>query len=422
MVAQSSEAANNRTKRLRMVVILSRHGVRSPTWTAERLNAYSARPWPVWNVPPGVLTDRGYGLIRQFAAFDRASLAQAGLFAAHGCEDASRTYIWADTDQRTIASGKALAEGFFPGCPPQVHALADGVNDPLFHPTANGLSPAQADTAYTELSARVKRQKDAEQNELLDEMRHVLWGCAPKAACVPATKPQTQLVGTPESVVRGKGDHIVDLQGPLAQASSFAEDFLLEYADGMPMEQVGWGKVDESQLRRFLKLHSDYFELMHRTPVLARLEASTMLSQIMRTMQQAVEQKLIEKAIGPVDSKLVIIAGHDTNIAGVAALLGLHWQLDGRTDDTPPGTELTFELWQDAHGAYTVHAAIAMQTLHQLREHDDLSPAAPPAHEALKLRGCRGRNDACGWEDFRMIVDEAVDGHTAPPVHSHASQ
>jgi hypothetical protein len=32
--------------RLRYVVIITRHGVRSPAWNTDRLNQYSTKPWP----------------------------------------------------------------------------------------------------------------------------------------------------------------------------------------------------------------------------------------------------------------------------------------------------------------------------------------------------------------------------------------
>jgi hypothetical protein len=48
---------------------------------------------------------------------------------------------------------------------------------------------------------------------------------------------------------------------------------MLEYPGGMPMSQVGWGKVDGPQLRKFLALHTEYFEQTHRSPAQARLEA-----------------------------------------------------------------------------------------------------------------------------------------------------
>ena len=140
-----------------------------------------------------------------------------------------------------------------------------------------------------------------------------------------------------------------------------------------------------------------------------------MLFHIARTLEQGVKQKPVDGAIGPADSKLVVLAGHDTNLAGVAALLGLHWTLDGRKDDTPPGSELAFELWQDAHGSYSVRVNVAMQTLRQLRDMPALTPAAPPAHTALTLPGCAA--GVCAWDDFQRIADAAVDLDEVLPVY-----
>jgi 4-phytase/acid phosphatase len=78
----------------------------------------------------------------------------------------------------------------------------------------------------------------------------------------------------------------------------------------------------------------------------------------------------------------------------VAALLGLHWTLDGRRDDTPPGTELAFELWQNERGAYTVRVTVAMQTLNQMRQSRELTLAAPPDGEVLMVQGCDAKSQS----------------------------
>lgn len=417
---QTTRAAvvgGRRGDHLRLVVILSRHGIRSSTWTQERLDGYSALPWPKWSVPPGDLTSRGYEQMKQFGSYDRTVLSQAGLFKADGCVDASKTYIWADTDQRTQASGKAFAEAFFPGCPPPVHGLAIGERDPVFHSRVNEVGQATTGVASAQAARRAEPQTSAVQRELIEEMQHVLQGCAPKVACTPERAPELPLLGARVAPVRGVDDRMADSQSPLALASSFAEDLLLEYSDGMPMDQVGWGKVDEPQLRKFLTLHTEYFEQTHRSPAQARLESSTMLSQIARTLQQAVEQRPVTGAIGPANTKLVFLAGHDSNIAGVAALLGVHWSLDGRRDDTPPGTELAFELWQDERGAYSVRVTVAMQTLLQMREMQVLTPATPPANATLAMRGCDVREDECPWAGFRRIAKLATDANAVRSVH-----
>lgn len=353
--AQSASDGKQKAKdgsSLKLVVILSRHGVRSPTWTTDRLNAYSSLAWPAFSVEPGILTPRGYELLKRFGAYDRAQYASKGLFASEGCADAAKVYVWADTDQRTVASGHALAESLFPGCPPVVHSLAEGVNDPVFHPDTGVVSQAVADASYAELSKAIT-EVPVGSNDLLTQLQRILLGCKPEIDCKPVHTPEMLLSGK-TSVTRGSGDKFVTLKGPIPLGSTFAEDLLLEYADGMPMASVGWGNVDEAEIGHLLALHTIYFRLIHQTPAIAQLEASSMLETITKTLEQAVAGKPVDGAKGRPGDKLVVLAGHDTNIAGVGSLLGVHWKLDGRDDDTPPGTEISFELWQDPTGAYSV--------------------------------------------------------------------
>jgi 4-phytase / acid phosphatase len=394
--------------KLKLVVVLARHGVRSPTWTLDRLNTYSSLPWPAWSVAPGDLTDRGADLLKRFGAYNRASLAEEGLFSAKGCSASAESYIWADVDRRNLASGRAMADSLFPGCAAVVHSLTASDNDPLFHPTANGVDPADTDRIFKEFSKRVADLPRSQYSELLTQMQRVLLGCKLDEDCTPQKPPAIRIMDEKEGVASGKDDKVVTMKGPLTEASSFAEDFLLEYADGMPMESVGWGKVDEAQVRKFLALHSIYFDLIHRTPSIAKVECSNMLDHITRTLQQGVEGKPVAGAIGDPGEKLVLIDGHDTTIAGVATLLGLHWDLDGRVDDTPPGTELIFELWQTPQSTYQVHVSIVMQTLRQLREVQELTLANPPAKQVVTVEGCAGKKHSCAWEEFRTVADTAT--------------
>ncbi len=396
--------------KLKLVVVLSRHGVRSPTWTPDRLNAYSSLPWPTWSAQPGYLTVHGFELMKLFGAYDRASLANSGLFAAQGCSAASDTYIWADTDQRTLESGKALAAGLFPGCAAPVHSLSEGENDPLFHPAAAANDSADAGRVFAEFSKRVAALQVSQYSGLLTQMNRVLLGCKPDADCTLLRPPGVRLIESKNGVTRGKGDHFVTLQGPIAQASSFAEDFQLEYAEGMPPQSVGWGKVNEAQVVKFITLHTIYFDLMHRTHSLARIEASNMLNTITRTLQQGVEGKAVAGAVGAPGNKLVILVGHDTNIGPIAALLGLNWILDGRADDISPGTELAFELWQTPKGAYRVNVAVTMQTLRQMREAQSLTTANPPARQVVTPPACGRQTTACSWEEFRKLADAVTQG------------
>src|SRR4051812_24967420 len=56
---------------LQKVVIVSRHGVRTPTIAESELANWAAQPWPTWQEPPGYLTAHGARLVTQLGRFYR---------------------------------------------------------------------------------------------------------------------------------------------------------------------------------------------------------------------------------------------------------------------------------------------------------------------------------------------------------------
>ena len=130
------------------IVLVQRHGVRSPTKAPDALDRYSVQPWPVWPVAPGLLTDHGRRDAVLMGAWLRADYARRGLWPRTGCLKPGATYVWADSkDQRTRVSGQALLDGAFPGCGLSDDHGPDDTVDPLFSATSAGLCPIDADEA-----------------------------------------------------------------------------------------------------------------------------------------------------------------------------------------------------------------------------------------------------------------------------------
>ena len=48
----------------------------------------------------------------------------------------------------------------------------------------------------------------------------------------------------------------MELQSPLSVASTFAEDFQLEYANGIPVNKVGWGRANAAIVNEMISLHT----------------------------------------------------------------------------------------------------------------------------------------------------------------------
>ena len=98
------------------VVLLSRHGVRSPTQDTETLASWrrTATPaWPDFGVPPGYLTPKGEDLVDDMGGFYRTYLDPEGLFRADQCPD--DVFIRADRDERTVLTAQGLGSGLTRG-------------------------------------------------------------------------------------------------------------------------------------------------------------------------------------------------------------------------------------------------------------------------------------------------------------------
>jgi len=158
---------------------------------------------------------------------------------------------------------------------------------------------------------------------------------------------------------------------------------------------------------------------MRRTPYLARANGSNLLSHMLRSIEQSAAGKVVPGALGTPLDKVLVIVGHDTNIANFAGMLGLSWLIEGyQRDDTPPGGALVFELWRHpVTGAYTVRTSYTAQTLEQMREARPLTLDSPPATAPVFIPGCSTADEgfACTWSEFRRAVEAAIDPASVKP-------
>jgi 4-phytase/acid phosphatase len=404
-----TKSATDKEEELKFVVMVSRHGVRSPTGKTDQLNQYSVQPWPKWSVPPGYLTEHGAHLMTLFGAFDREQLAAQGLLAATGCADAEHIRIVADSDQRTRETGNALAAGLAPGCAIAVSALPEGTPDPLFHSLEAGVGDPDKLLATAAVSGRIGNNPSGlaeAYRPQLEALERVLQHCNPSSACASpgATAPES-IFDIPSSIAPGKGDHLVELHTPLSVASTMAENLLLEYTEGMEAASVGWGQVDIHTLRELLQLHTANEDITHRTPYIARIESANLLSHILQSMEQEAAGHPVAGALSKPGDRLLILVGHDTNLANLSGALGLSWLIDGRRDDTPPGGALVFELWK-RHGAgeFLVRTFYQAQTLDQMRNASPLSMQNPPERVPVFVPACSQPDGSCTWKAYQQSV------------------
>ncbi|MCC8177751.1 MAG: hypothetical protein LIO38_01340, partial [Cloacibacillus sp.] len=140
-------------------VVLSRHGVRSPTQPAAKLAEWSAKPWPRWPVRAGHLTARGSSLISRQWTAERARLESLGV-------TPDKIFICADVDQRTKATADAISEALAPqgGITPVLSARAFVY--PIFHPVEAGFADFDTDAVRRDIMKNAGGSLTALQQEL----------------------------------------------------------------------------------------------------------------------------------------------------------------------------------------------------------------------------------------------------------------
>ena len=404
----SSAQTSARDAKLQLVVILSRHGVRSPLSAQADLDKFSAAPWPTWEVAPGILTSHGYELMKIFGTWDRTKFSGEGVLAPTGCADAAHVTILADTDERTRETGKALAEGMFPGCNIEVHSQPDGVTDPLFLPRKAGIGHPDPALITAAVAGRIggdPANLTETYHPQLTALDHILSGCGH----LPANPHRTSIFDIPTSLKPGTPESPVSARGPLVTASTLIENLLLEYTQGMSTADTGWGCVDGATLRFIMQANVAAWDYEDRTPAFARTYASNLLDHIRSTMEQGVKGKPVPGAIGKPGDRMVILVGHDTDIATVAGALGIDWIADGRANDSPPGGALVFELWRSPKAGSFVRVEFTTQTLEQMRNSESLTPANPPAEAPIFVPACSGADLFCTWDSFSAAMRQATD-------------
>lgn len=401
---------------LERVVILSRHGVRSPTKQTQLMNDVTPDKWPQWPVQAGYLTPRGAQLVALMGAFYGDYFRHRGLIPM-GCPPSGAIYAQADVDQRTRLTGQAFLEGIAPGCGLKVHYQADLKKiDPLFHPVDAGVCKldavqthqaieAQLGGPLSELSQRYAKPF-AQMGEILNFAGSPYCkllqqqGKTCDFATFAANKVEVNQAGTK-----------VSLSGPLALSSTLGEIFLLQNSQGM--SDVAWHRLTgEENWRSLLSLHNAQFDLMAKTPYIARHKGTPLLQQIDTAL--VLERKGQGQTLPLSEqTKILFLGGHDTNIANIGGMLGADWQLPQQPDNTPPGGGLVFELWQDPmnHQRY-VAVKMFYQTMDQLRNSEKLDLNNNPAGVVpIEIDGCEniGVNKLCQLATFQNKVAKAIE-------------
>jgi 4-phytase/acid phosphatase len=166
-----------------------------------------------------------------------------------------------------------------------------------------------------------------------------------------------QLITAPQACADGAGTCLgsparasadargVKLSGGLGTGAGLAEDLLLEWENGLQGDQLGWGRLTRDDLDTVLAVHRRASDLTRRTPYVALRRAAPLAGFILAALVGEETPAGTPKI--DASRRLIVLVGHDTNLANLAGVFGLDWSLAGQPDPTAPGTALAFERWRE---------------------------------------------------------------------------
>ena len=383
------------------VVIVERHGVRAP---ARPVAGLAAQAWPDWPVASGELTPHGAMDMRLMGSWLGHSFARQGLLAARGCPAPGTVLVWADGhDHRTRESGDALLEGIAPGCGLTARHGLPGAADPLFGAVATGACPLDPDQVRKAVAGRLS---DGLQDPVpgyrpaLAALVDLLDPPATRAPC-PDDRGRCFAAGANRLLATAQDAR---LKGPLATGASLVEALGLEYDEGMTGAQLGWGRLTPATLDAIMPLRNGYNALTRANPAIATRNGALMA----RAVLAAIEGQPALPGLGGRDATMVVFLGHDTTLANLAGIFGLHWMLPGQPDATPPGAALVFTVYRGRNaGERRVKLALLYQTADQLRTLAPLDDAHPPRRVELLPAACEAAG-GCSIGTLQRVVQAAV--------------
>ena len=389
------------------VIMISRHSVQAPSQSPEELARFASSPWPSWPVAPGDLTPRGADLGHQLGQYYRILYGGRGLIEEAICPQPGTVVLWVDFDKRTEYAALSTLGGLYMRCmtPILKHQADLSKPDPLFHPQPSSSCPMDAASNRAAILARIGGDFSSVLREYAPQL-----SLLQSPLCPPGSGGTCGLQAEAPAIVPDPAGGVA-MKGPVAIGAMASENFFMESAQGMPADQVAWGRLSNDKLMDTLKVRRLQLDLMEKTRPIAQQKGSNMLAQVVTALRDGHNFPGAPNMAQSV--RFGALIGPDTNIINVAGLLNLGWSIKGYQDnETPPGSALAFELLKEVGtGRRYVRMAFYAQTPEQLRNMTQLTIDNPPGMAAVDLPACAAyaRENACPLERFIEIATAAID-------------
>ena len=397
---QRSEAFKGKYK-LKEVVILSRHNIRSPLSTnGSALSKMTPHEWTNWSSASSELTLRGGVLETEMGQFFRKWTIETGLFKDNYVPTIDEVNVYANSMQRCIATAQYFSAGFMPVANLRVnHRYVPSKMDPIFFPRLTKSTEAFRTEAMKQINAMGGKEGLVGINKSLKESYDLI------AKVLDMKQSEYYKKGEIKDFVNNDTQITLELnqepgmKGSLKNANSASDAFILQYYEEPDGMKAAFGhKLTTEDWTKIAKVKDVYGDVLFTAPIVAVNVAHPLL--------QYMYDELNDK-----DRKFTFLCGHDSNIASVDAALGVEeYSLPNSIEKkTPIGSKLVLEKWVDAAGKAYIAVNLVYQSTDQLKQMSLLDLQHAPQVFSLKLKGLNQNTDGLyTFEDVNARFLQAI--------------
>ena len=397
---QRSEAFKGKYK-LKEVVILSRHNIRSPLSTnGSALSKMTPHEWTNWSSAASELTLRDGVLETEMGQFFRQWTIETGLFKDNYVPSIDEVNVYANSMQRCIATAQYFSSGFMPVANLRInHRYVPSKMDPIFFPRLTKSTEAFRTEAMKQINAMGGKEGLVGINKSLKESYDLI------AKVLDMKQSEYYKKGEIKDFVNNDTQITLELnqepgmKGSLKNANSASDAFILQYYEEPDGMKAAFGhKLTTEDWTKIAKVKDVYGDVLFTAPIVAVNVAHPLL--------QYMYDELNDK-----DRKFTFLCGHDSNIASVDAALGVEdYSLPNSIEKkTPIGSKLVLEKWVDTAGKAYIAVNLVYQSTDQLKQMSLLDLQHAPQVFSLKLKGLNQNTDGLyTFEDVNARFLQAI--------------
>lgn len=397
---QRSEAFKGKYK-LKEVVILSRHNIRSPLSTnGSALSKMTPHEWMEWSSAASELTLRGGVLETEMGQFFRKWTVEEGLFKENYVPTVDEVNLYANSMQRCIATAQYFSSGFMPVAGLHVnHRYVPSKMDPVFFPRLTKSSEAFRTEAMKQINAMGGKDGLVGINKGLKDSYDIISKVLDMKQSEYYKKGEVKDFVDNDTRITLNLNQEPGMKGSLKNANSASDAFILQYYEEPDALKAAFGhKLSLEDWTKIARIKDVYGDVLFTAPIVAVNVAHPLLQYMYDELNADTR-------------KFTFLCGHDSNIASVDAALGVEdYSLPNSIEKkTPIGSKLVFEKWVDAAGKAYVAINLVYQSTGQLKQMSLLDLRHTPQIYALKLKGLTQNTDGLyTFEDVNNRFLQAI--------------